>query len=108
MSETDRSAEGTRESGMTAAQAKTVELAIVGMSLASLIMLFQPFSLELYSIGAVLVVVAGFAFNLVPLARPGRPIRSLVKATIVIVLIFVVVTALALGSAELYAIYMSE
>ena len=38
--------------GMTAKQAKTVELAIVGVSLLSLVLLFQPFSLELYSVGA--------------------------------------------------------
>jgi hypothetical protein len=68
---------------------------------------FQPFSLTLFTVGAALVVLMGLAFNLVPLCRPGRPIRSLVMAVIVIAVIFVVVTALALGSAVLYSIYLS-
>jgi hypothetical protein len=93
---------------MTARQARAVEYSIVALSVAALVMIFQPFSLGLYSVGAALVIVAGLAFNLVPLARPGRPARSLVKATLVILAIFVIVTALALGSAELYALYMSQ
>lgn len=94
--------------GMTAAQARTVEYGIVALSVAALVMIFQPFWLGLYSVGAALVILAGLAFNLVPLARPGRPARSLVKAAIVILVIFAIVTALALGSAELYALYMSR
>ena len=73
----------------------------------SLVLLFQPFSLELYSIGAGLVVLAGLAFNLVPLCTPGRSFRSLLKAALIIVVIFVVVTLLALGSALLYSWYLS-
>lgn len=107
MTEATETATTKRTGGMTATQARTVEFTIVGLSIASLVMIFQPFWLGLYTVGAALVVVAGLAFNLVPLARPGRPARSLVKATIVILVIFAIVTALALGSAELYAIYMS-
>ncbi len=93
--------------GMTAKQAKTVEYAIVGVSVLSLLLLFQPFSLGLYSVGAGLVVLAGLAFNLVPLCTPGRTFGSLLKIALIIAIIFVVVTALALGSAELYAIYLT-
>jgi hypothetical protein len=71
------------------------------------VLVFQPFSLTLFTVGAALVVLMGLAFNLVPLCQPGRPIRSLVMAVIVIAVIFVVVTALALGSAVLYSIYLS-
>jgi hypothetical protein len=94
-------------SGMTAAQAKTVEYAIVGLSVLSLILVFQPFSLTLFTVGAALVVLMGLAFNLVPLCRPGRPFSSLVKAALIIAVIFVVVTLAALGSAVLYSIYLS-
>lgn len=107
MTETTEAATAKQTGGMTAAQARAVEFTIVALSIASLVMIFQPFSLVLYTVGAALVIVAGLAFNLVPLARPGRPARSLVKATIVILVIFAMVTALALGSAELYAIYIS-
>jgi hypothetical protein len=93
--------------GMTAKQAKTVELAIVGVSLLSLVLLFQPFSLELYSVGAGLVVLAGLAFNLVPLCTPGRTFASLGKAALIIAIIFIVVTLLALGSAMLYSLYLT-
>jgi hypothetical protein len=93
--------------GMTAGQAKMVEYAIIGISVLSLILLFQPFSLELYSIGAGLVVFAGLAFNLAPLCTPGRSVRSLLKGALVIAIIFVVVTILALGFALLYSWYLT-
>jgi hypothetical protein len=93
--------------GMSVGQAKTIERAIVGISILALVLMFQPLSLTLYSIGAGLVVFAGLAFNLVPLCTPGRPLGSLVRGAVVIVLIFIVVTLLALGSAKLYAIYMA-
>ncbi len=97
----------TAPTGMTVRQAKTIEYAIIAISLISLILLFQPFSLGLYSLGAGLVVFAGLAFNLVPLCTPGRPFRSLVRGAVVIVVIFIVVTLLALGSALLYSWYLS-
>jgi len=93
--------------GMTARQARTVELIIVGVSLLSLVLLFQPFSLALYSVGAGLVVLAGLAFNLVPLCTPGRTFGSLAKGALVVAIIFVVVTLLALGSAVLYSLYLT-
>jgi hypothetical protein len=93
--------------GMTASQAKTIEYAIIFLSVLSLVLLFQPFSLELYSIGAGLVVLAGLVFNLVPLCTPGRSFRSLLNAALIIAVIFVVVTLLALGSALLYSWYLT-
>jgi hypothetical protein len=94
-------------SGMTVKQAKTVEYAIIAVSVLSLALLFQPFSLGLYSVGAGLVVFAGLAFNLVPLCTPGRTFGSLAKGALTIAVIFVVVTLLALGSALLYSLYLS-
>ena len=78
------------------------------MSVLSLILIFQPFSLLLYSVGAGLVVFAGLAFNLMPLCTPGRPLRSVVIAALVVLAIFVIVTLLALASAMLYAVYLSN
>jgi hypothetical protein len=71
------------------------------------VLLFQPFSLGLYSIGAGLVVLAGLAFNLVPLCAPGRTYGSLLRGALIIAIIFVVVTLLALGSAMLYSVYLT-
>jgi len=90
--------------GMTRGQARSIEFFIVFMSVAALVLLFQPFSIQLYSIGAGLVVLAGLLFNLVPLCQPGKPFRSLVKGAFVVVAVFVIATLLALGSALLYAV----
>lgn len=92
---------------MTARQAKTVEYAIVAISVISLVLLFQPFSLGLYSAGAALVVFAGLVFNLVPFCTPGRTFGSLARVALVIAVIFVIVTILALGSALLYSWYLT-
>jgi hypothetical protein len=93
--------------GMSVRQAKAIEYSIVAVSVLSLVLLFQPFSLALYSIGAGLVVLTGLAFNLVPLCTPGRSVASLVKAAVIIVVILIVVAALSTGSVELYAMYLT-
>ena len=92
---------------MSVGQARKIEYSIVAVSVLSLVLLFQPFSLPLYSIGAGLVVLAGLAFNLVPLCTPGRPLASLIKAALIIVIIFFVVAALSMGAVELYAMYLT-
>ena len=99
---------GAAKTGMSARQAQTIEYTIVGISVIALALIFQPFSLTLYSIGTGLIVFAGLAFNLVPLCVAGRPVSSLVKGAIVIAIIFVIVAALALGSAMLYSIYLTN
>ena len=93
--------------GLSARQAGTVEGVIVGASILSLVLIFQPFSLRLFSIGAGAVVIVGLLFNLVPMCRPGVRISSLLKGLAVIVVAFAIVTALSLASAELYAYYMT-
>ena len=92
--------------GMSAAQAGTIEALIIGLCLLALFAIFQPFSLGLFSLGCVLVVVGGLAFNLVPLCQPGRPLRDVGKAALVILIVFVVVLLLALASAWLYGVYL--
>jgi hypothetical protein len=92
---------------MSATTAKTVEYAIIGLCLLALAMIFQPFSLTLYGIGAGVVVLGALAFNLVPFCREGVPARFLVKAALIIVLILVVALALAIGTTYLYAWYLA-
>jgi hypothetical protein len=92
--------------GMTSAQARMLEWAIIGLCVAALVMVFQPFSLKLYGIGAGLVVLGGLAFNLVPLCRPGIPMRTVVKAALVVLLLLLLVAGLAIGSAWLYGVYL--
>jgi len=92
--------------GMTPRQASAIRNAILGLCILSLVLIFQPFSLTLFGVGAILVVLGGLAFNLVPLCQPGRPLKSVVTAAVVVLTILVVVIGLAIGSAELYAIFL--
>jgi hypothetical protein len=94
------------DEGMTPAQAHMLEWAIIGLCVAALLMVFQPFSLRLYGIGAALVVLGGLAFNLVPLCRPGVPLRSVARAALVVVVLLLLVAGLAIGSAWLYGLYL--
>jgi hypothetical protein len=97
---------GERDAGMTSMQARALEWTIIGLCVAALLMVFQPFSLRLYGIGAGLVVLGGLAFNLVPLCRPGVPLGSVAKAGLVVVALLLVVAGLAIGSAWLYGLYL--
>ena len=91
---------------MTAAQAKLIERLIIGLCVISVLFIFQPFSIHLFSIGCVTVVIGALAFNLVPLCREGVPARSLVKAVIIILLILCIAAALGIGTSFLYVGYL--
>ena len=91
---------------MTALQAKLIERGIIGLCVLSILFIFQPFSLTLFSIGSVTVVIGALAFNLVPLCREGVPIRALIKAVIIVLVILAVAAALGVGTAFLYVEYL--
>lgn len=92
--------------GMRLATARAVERTIIGLCLAALLFVFQPFSKQLSAVGMGLVVFGGLAFNLVPLCEPGRPARDLVRAAVIVVVVFFVILGLALLSAHLYGVYL--
>jgi hypothetical protein len=98
--------ERTDGQGMSAATARTIEYAIIALCVLSLVMIFQPFSLTLYGIGAALVVLGGLAFNLIPHCRPGVPLRWLATVALIVLAIVVVVFLLAVGTSYLYAWYL--
>jgi hypothetical protein len=98
--------QGTGPQGMSAATARTIEYAIIALCVLSLIMIFQPFSLTLYGIGAGLVVLGGLAFNLIPHCRAGVPLRWLVTVALIVLAILVVAFLLAVGTSYLYAWYL--
>ena len=93
---------------MTAAQAKLIERCIIGLCVISIIFIFQPFSLQLFSIGCVTVVIGALAFNLVPLCREGVPFSTLRKATIIVLVILAIAAALGVGTAFLYVDYLES
>jgi hypothetical protein len=94
------------QAGMSAATARTIEYSIIGLCVISLVLIFQPFSLRLYGIGAGLVVLGGLAFNLIPQCRPGVPGRWLVTVGLIVLALLVVVFLLAVGTSYLYAWYL--
>ncbi len=91
---------------MTAAHAKILERSIIGLCILSIIFIFQPFSITLFSIGSVTVVIGALAFNLVPFCREGTEWRAIYKVTIIILIILAVAAALGVGTAFLYVEYL--
>ena len=94
--------------GLSKKQAKVVERSIVIFSVLSLICLFQPFSMFLYGVACIAVVVAGLMFNLVPLCVEGVKVSQLIKVAIIIFIILIIVAIIAIGSGHLYAIYLES
>ena len=92
--------------GMSATTARTIEYSIIALCVLSLVLIFQPFSLTLYGIGAGLVVLGGLAFNLIPHCRPGVSPRWLVTVALIVLALLVVVFVLAVGTSYLYAWYL--
>jgi xanthine/uracil permease len=88
--------------GMSARTARLIEATIIWLCIATLVAIFQPFSKLLSGIGMGLVVFCGLAFNLVPLCEPGRPARDLLRAALIVAIIFAVAFTLAVASAWLY------
>lgn len=90
--------------GMTAASAFRLEAFIIGLGILALVLIFQPFSLALFGIGCGLVVLAGLANNLLPLAQPGTPVRSVATIALVVAMIFCIVLLIAIAAAHLYGV----
>jgi hypothetical protein len=93
------------DQGMTRQGALRLEYFIIGLGVFALLLIFQPFSLQLFAIGGVLVVIAGLINNLLPLAQPGVPARSVVTAGMVVAMIFLIVVLVAIAAAHLYGVF---
>jgi CDP-diglyceride synthetase len=91
--------------GMSQQAARRVEYSIIALGVFALALIFQPFSLSLFGVGCALVVVAGLINNLLPLCRPGEKPRTLIRAGIIVALIFCIVLLLSLTAAYLYGVF---
>lgn len=94
-----------QDDGMTQAHARRLEFTIIGLGILALLMIFQPFHIALFSIGCILVVLAGLANNLLPLAQPGVPARSVVKVATIVAMIFCIVLLISIFAAYLYGLF---
>ncbi|MFE0756790.1 hypothetical protein ACFW16_22700 [Inquilinus sp. NPDC058860] len=88
--------------GLSSAGARRLEYAIIGLGVAALLLIFQPFNIALFTAGGVIVIVAALANNLLPLAQPGIPKRSVVKAAMIVAMIFCLTLLVAIAAAHLY------
>ena len=91
---------------MTASQAKLVERLIIGLCVLSILAIFQPFSLTLFSIGCVTVVIGALVFNLIPFCREGVPARKLFNVLLIVLIVLGVAASLGIGTAFLYVGYL--
>ena len=89
---------------LTLSSALRLEFGIIGLGIVALAMIFQPFSLSVFSAGCGLVVVAALVNNLLPLAEPGTPIRSISFAAAVVLLIFCTALLVSITAAHLYGL----
>jgi hypothetical protein len=94
--------------GMSRATAHGIELSIIAICLIALLLIFQPFSLTLYGIGAGLVVLGALSFNLIPFCRPGAPLWGVIRAGLVVLVILLVVIAIALATSWLYVWWLQN
>ena len=87
-------------------EARLLERSIIVLCLVALALIFQPFSLTLFGVGAGLVVLGGLAFNLMAVCRPGVPVRSVALVALVVLGVLIAVAGLAIASVYLYALYL--
>jgi hypothetical protein len=94
--------------GMSVKAATYLEYAIISLGLLALVLIFQPFSLALFSVGCVLVVAAGLINNLLPLCEPGVSPRTFLTITLVVAMVFLIVVLVSVSAAHLYGVYLID
>jgi hypothetical protein len=93
------------QTGLTRTGALRLEYGIIALGILALVMIFQPFSLTLFTLGAMLVVFAGLINNLLPMAQPGVQVRSVVTAAMVVAMIFCITLLVAIVAAHLFGVF---
>lgn len=91
--------------GMGKQRALRLEYFIIGIGILALLMIFQPFSLMLFTVGSMLVVFAGLVNNLLPMAQPGVQVKSVITTAMVVAMIFCIVLLVAILAAHLYGVF---
>lgn len=90
---------------LTLGTARRLEFSIIGLGVLALLLIFQPFSMPLFTTGCILVVLAGLINNLLPLAQPGVPKRSVVKVAVIVAMIFCLALLISIFAAYLYGVF---
>lgn len=95
----------TPSKGLSTTGALRLEAFIIGLGILALLLIFQPFSITLFAIGSGLVVLAGLINNLLPLAKPGVKVRSIIAVALVVAMIFCCVLLISITAAHLYGVF---
>jgi hypothetical protein len=93
------------EDGLSPAGALSFERFIIGLGIFAFVLIFQPFSITLFAIGSAIVVLAALVNNLLPLAKPGVPVRTIVTVALVVAMIFCCVLLVSIAAAHLYGVF---
>lgn len=91
---------------LSAKSARNWRGVVLAMSIGSLIMVFQPYSLTVFALGCGLAFVSALVFNLMPFLNTGAQAREVGKAALIIVIAFGVMFALAILAAYGYVLYL--
>ena len=91
---------------LTAKTARFLRGVVLTMSIASLFMVFQPFSMAVFAAGSILAFVAALVFNLMPFLQAGSTWQQVRKAALIILIAFVVIFALAILATYGYVLYL--
>ncbi len=89
---------------LSAGGALRLEAFIIGLGVLALVLIFQPFSITLFAVGTGLVVLAGLINNLLPLAKPGVKVKSIITVALVVAFIFCCVLLISIAAAHLYGV----
>lgn len=79
---------------------------ILGLSIGSLIAVFQPFSHLLFQIGCVTAFLSAILFNMMPFLNAGQPVKSLRSPALTILIVFLCLVGFAILSAWGYVLYL--
>ena len=88
--------------GIGPGAARWLERGIIGTCVIAILMIFQPFSLALFSWGCGLVVFGALAFNLVPFCRADVSWRQIGRVVSIVAIVLAVAAALGIVTAWLY------
>lgn len=79
---------------------------VLTLSISSLLMVFQPFSMSVFAAGCILAFVAALVFNLMPFLQAGGSWKQVRKASLIILIVFVVLFAVANLATYGYVLYL--
>jgi hypothetical protein len=91
--------------GMGPVKSLRLEYGIIGLGILALLLIFQPFSITLFTTGCILVVLAGLINNLLPLAQPSVPFRAVIKVAMIVAMIFCIALLVSIFAAYLYGLF---